>query len=101
VDVFGKLDTILGDLNFLFQVQVALCKFHLLNSRFFACSIFIFSGSQKNETTLLYIQLAEAIFKDTDEEFTVGLRTSTSAHYCLGEKERQHFPVFLWESLDN
>jgi integrase len=30
-----------------------------------------FLGHRKVETTLLYIQLAEAIFKDTSEEFTV------------------------------
>jgi hypothetical protein len=31
----------------------------------------------------------------------VGLRSSTPARYCLGEKERQPFPVFSWESLDD
>ncbi len=30
-----------------------------------------FLGHRKVETTLLYIQLAEAIFKDTTDEFTV------------------------------
>ena len=30
-----------------------------------------FLGHRKIETTLLYIQLAETIFQDTDEEFTV------------------------------
>ena len=34
-----------------------------------------FPGHRKVETTLLYIQLAEAIFKQTTDEFTVRVAT--------------------------
>ena len=36
-----------------------------------------FLGYKKIETTLLYIQLAEAIFQDTSEEFTARVTKTT------------------------
>ena len=44
-----------------------------------------FFGTRKVESTLLYIQLAEAIFKETTDEFTVRIASKTAEITALLE----------------